>query len=73
MRGSLSNKPIKNPTARWLFFLLDGINVINFKIGETVKKIVNGVDDLKTRIVKLFGDTVVNIYTRYETEVGFVT
>ena len=67
------NKPIKNPTARWLFFLLDGINIINFKLGGTVKKIINGLDDLKTKIVKLFGDAVFNIYTRYESEVRFVT
>jgi transposase len=67
------NKPIKNPTARWLFFLLDGINIINFKIGVTVKKIINGLDDLKTKIVKLFGDAVFSIYNKYKTEVVLMT
>lgn len=79
------NKPIKNSTARWLFFLLNGINIVNFKLGiagkkiienfdhVVGKKIINGLDFLKTKIIKLFGDRVFDIYTRYKTEVVFVT
>ena len=56
---------IKNPTARWLFQLMNAINVVHCKIGEVVQTIIEGMTDLHRLIASLFGETVQQIYFKF--------
>ncbi len=56
------NKPTKTPTLRWVFQLLSGINRIKITAGKKVRYIFEGINDLKRRIILLFGEAVANIY-----------
>ena len=51
-------KKIKNPTVKWLFQCMEGIAVIK---NEALALITN-LDDLRCRIIKLFGVTACQIY-----------
>jgi transposase len=55
-------KQTTTPTLRWLFQLLDGINVVKLNIDGVVKKIVHGVTELKKRIISYFSPQVRVIY-----------
>ena len=56
------NKQTATPTLRWIFQLLDGINVVQINIDGKVNKIVHGITELKRRIINYFGKTVQLIY-----------
>jgi len=56
------NKPTKTPTLRWVFQLLSGINRIKITAGKKVRYIFEGINDLKRRIILLFGEAVASIY-----------
>lgn len=53
---------IYQPTIRWLFQLLDGINQVKVNIDQTVQTTIQGITELREKIVKCFGKTVMNIY-----------
>lgn len=63
------NKPIKKPTARWLFQLMDGINAVKIEIGTSIYNVIQGLTDLKKKIVDLFGENVSKIYRAYASEI----
>ena len=56
------NKPTQTPTLRWVFQLLNGIHHIKIIADKTVHYVFEGINDLKRRILLLFGETVANIY-----------
>ena len=56
------NKPTKAPTMRWIFKLLNGINVVKIQINELTKTIFEGIDKLKSKIINMFGVSVRKIY-----------
>lgn len=56
------SQPTKTPTLKWIFKLLDGINVLKITINGVTKEIYEGIDNLKTRIIKYFGNSVRKIY-----------
>ena len=59
------NKPIKNPTMRWIFQLMEGINIVRFfkKNSCKIKKeIICNLTDLRKKIIQLFGQTACRIY-----------
>ena len=56
------NQPTSTPTLRWIFQLLSGINRIKIATDEQVSYVVEGITELKQRIILLFGETVANIY-----------
>jgi transposase len=56
------NKPTRTPTLRWIFQLLSGIHRINITKGQQISYAFEGINDLKRRIILLFGETVASIY-----------
>ena len=59
------NKPVQNPTMRWIFQLMEGIGVIQFyenNIRRPIKEMVTNINDLRKKIIRLFGDTACQMY-----------
>jgi transposase len=56
------NKEVKKPSLRWIFQLLEGIDVINLTTGNHIEQMISGLTDLKKIILSYFGDTVKKIY-----------
>jgi transposase len=52
------NKPINNPTVKWLFQCMEGISVIR----AAAQAIIANLNDLRRKIIKLFGSTACQIY-----------
>ena len=53
---------ISNPTLRWVFQLLQGINYLEIFTGNKVQYVIDGVNELRYKILQLFGNSVANIY-----------
>ena len=51
-------KPINNPTVKWLFQCMEGISII--KTG--FQAMIANLDDLRCKIIRLFGVTACQIY-----------
>lgn len=56
------NQPIKNPTMRWVFQLLEGIDVIYIKIKDKIEKKITGITALRQKILSFFFEPVHKIY-----------
>ncbi|MEE4376293.1 MAG: IS1634 family transposase [Candidatus Competibacteraceae bacterium] len=59
------NKPIKNPTLRWIFQIMEGISIVRMIGGITqgvVKEFVTNLTDLRKKIIRFFGDTASRMY-----------
>ena len=41
------NKPIQNPTMRWIFQLFEGINYVTLTINGVTTKIIEGVNAIR--------------------------
>lgn len=54
--------PTSNPTLRWIFQLLDGIHRVILYTERHVQTIIEGLTDLRTKILRLFGQKVCQIY-----------
>ena len=57
------NKPVQNPTMRWIFQLLEGIDVVYIKINGVVHKQLTGISHLKAKILRFFSEHIRNIYS----------
>ncbi len=55
-------KPVQNPTMRWIFQLLEGIDVIYYKINGVVYKKLSGISPLKEKILRFFSEYVLKLY-----------
>jgi len=55
-------QPTPTPTLRWIFQLLEGINVVSVVIQRQVQVLFEGLTDLRKKILQLFGKTVGQIY-----------
>lgn len=55
-------KEVQNPTLRWVFQLLHGIHYVKIYTKKQVYYVIEGVTDLKYKILRLFGKSVANIY-----------
>ena len=58
------NLPSKQPTLRWVFQLMEGVNFVEIVINGICTRLIDGLCELKRRIVGLFGKTVENIYIK---------
>ena len=61
-------KPIQNPTLRWIFQMMEGIGVVQFfkkSISQPVKELISNLNDLRKKIIRLFGLTACQIYAIY--------
>ena len=59
------NKPVQNPTLRWIFQIMEGISVVCFfekHILEPTKKCITNLNHLRIKIINLFGETAQKIY-----------
>jgi len=56
------NLPSKQPTLRWVFQLMEGVNLVEILIHGVCTRLIDGLCDLKRKIIGLFGETVRNIY-----------
>lgn len=54
--------PSKQPTLRWVFQLMEGVSLVEIVINGVPKLIIDGLCDLKRKIISLFGRNVENIY-----------
>lgn len=61
------DKPIKNPTMRWIFQLMEGIDIIYIKIKDSIVKKIMGITELRQKIISFFFDPVQKIYQIAET------
>ena len=59
------NQEVPNPTLRWVFQLLYGINYIKVLKDKTVDYFIEGLTDLRQKILLLFGKYVADIYQIY--------
>jgi transposase len=55
-------KPVKNPTMRWVFQLLGGIDVVYVKINDVVHRRIIGISELKAKILSFFSEHILRIY-----------
>jgi transposase len=58
-------KEIDSPTLRWVFQLMEGINIVRFydgPVGEPVREIIINITDLRAKIIRLFGYTACEVY-----------
>jgi transposase len=56
------NQPTSRPTLRWVFQLLEGINRVLLDIQGQVVSIIEGITELRRKILQLFGQRVCQIY-----------
>lgn len=59
------NKQVQNPTVRWIFQIMEGIDIVEFykkEIQDPIKKIVTNINELRKKIINLFGETACRMY-----------
>jgi hypothetical protein len=58
-------KKVENPTLRWIFQIMEGINVVYFynnSLTYTVREVITNLKELRKKIILLFGKTATRIY-----------
>ncbi|OGT57487.1 MAG: hypothetical protein A3F43_04700 [Gammaproteobacteria bacterium RIFCSPHIGHO2_12_FULL_42_10] len=60
------NKPIKNPTMRWIFQLMEGVDVIYIRMKNVIQKKIMGMTELRQKIISFLFDPVQKIYETAE-------
>jgi len=56
------NKPTHTPTLRWVFQLMEGIDLVKTKIESTLHVVISGLTELKKKIINGFPDPIRKIY-----------
>ena len=56
------NQPTSRPTLRWVFQMLEGIHRVLISVGDQVTCFMDGITDLRKKILQLFGQRVCQIY-----------
>ena len=59
------NKPVQNPTMRWIFQIMEGIGVVKFfekNIRTPVRELITNLSELRKKIIRFFGETACQIY-----------
>lgn len=55
-------RPAERPTLRWIFQMLEGIHRVRLSLEEKIHTLIEGLTDLRKKILQLFGQTVCQIY-----------
>ena len=55
-------QPTATPTLRWVFQLLEGINLVSLTLQAQARVVIEGLTDLRKKILQLFGQKVCQIY-----------
>jgi transposase len=61
-------KEVSNPTLKWIFQIMEGIDVVYFyneSISETIREVITNLNKLRKKIVWLFGKNAAWIYGLY--------
>ena len=59
------NKPIQNPTMRWIFQIMEGVGMIRFYENNRhnpIKEMLTNLSELRRKIITLFGGSAIKIY-----------
>jgi transposase len=56
------NQPTASPTLRWVFQLLDGIHRVQLTLQGQVHTLIEGLNDLQIKVLRLFGEEVCSRY-----------
>ncbi|ETX00983.1 MAG: transposase [Candidatus Entotheonella factor] len=56
------NQPTQRPTLRWIFQLLEGINRVRLIVQDQVHDLIEGLNEVQIKILRLFGQEVCQIY-----------
>jgi transposase len=56
------NQPTKRPTLRWVFQLLEGIHRVRVTVPGQVYDLVEGLNEGKIKVLRLFGEGVCRLY-----------
>ena len=56
------NQPTLSPTLRWIFQLLEGIHRVQVTVQGQVHDLIEGLNDVQIKILRLFGHEVCHLY-----------
>lgn len=56
------NLPVNNPTMRWIFQMMEGIDVVYVRINDEVQRQIMGLTQITEKIIRLFGPPIRSIY-----------
>ena len=56
------NQPTPSPTLRWVFQLLEGIHRVHLTLQGQVRDLIEGLNDVQIKILRLFGTEVCRLY-----------
>lgn len=58
------NKPVQNPTMKWIFQIMEGIGIIKLydETDKKIRSIITNLDTLRCKIIRLLGRTACKIY-----------
>jgi transposase len=56
------NQPTQRPTLRWVFQLLEGIHRVRLLVQDQVHDLIEGLNEVQIKILRLFGQEVCQIY-----------
>lgn len=56
------HQPTQRPTLRWLFQLLEGIHRVRVQVEGQGHDVIEGLNDVKIKVLRLFGDGVCRLY-----------
>jgi len=56
------NQPTQRPTLRWVFQLLEGIHRVRVIVQDQVHDLIEGLNEVQIKILRLFGQDVCQIY-----------
>jgi transposase len=56
------NQPTERPTLRWVFQLLEGIHRVRVTVQDKVHDLIEGLNELQIKILRLFGEEVCRLY-----------
>jgi len=56
------NHPTNRPTLRWVFQVLEGIERVRVKVEGQVQELITGLNEVKIKILRLFGEQVCHVY-----------
>ena len=56
------HKPTERPTLRWVFQLLEGIHRVRVMVQGQGHDVIEGLNDVQIKILRLFGGAVCRVY-----------
>jgi transposase len=56
------HQPTTSPTLRWVFQLLEGIHRVQVTLQGQVHDLIEGLNDVQIKILRLFGNKVCRLY-----------